>query len=81
MYDDVVSFTDWGDDWIPNYNRITPGVCFEPYLFALVMDELTRHIEDDVPCCMPFANDILLVDETARGVNVKFRNLEGSTRV
>ena len=45
------------------------------------MDELTRHIEDDVPCCMPFANDILLVDETARGVNVKFRNLEGSTRV
>lgn len=27
---------------------ITPKVCFEPYIFALVVDELTRYIEDDI---------------------------------
>ena len=38
---------------------------------ALVMGELTRYIEDDVPWHMLFVNDIVLVDETARGVNTK----------
>ncbi|KAM2067303.1 hypothetical protein ACFX1T_043652 [Malus domestica] len=42
-----------------------------PYLFALVMDELTRHIQDDIPWCMLFANDIVLIDETQEGVNAK----------
>ena len=42
-----------------------------PYLFVLVMDELTKHIQDDVPQCMQFANDIVLVDETKNGVNGK----------
>ena len=35
------------------------------------MDELTRHIKDVVPWCMLFVDDIVLVDETARGVNAK----------
>ena len=34
------------------------------------MDELTRHIQAIVPC-MLFANDIVLVDETAIGVNAE----------
>ncbi|KAM1919388.1 hypothetical protein ACFX15_023329 [Malus domestica] len=42
-----------------------------PYLFALVMDELTRHIQDDIPWCMLFADDIVLIDETQEGVNAK----------
>ncbi|GMP98111.1 hypothetical protein CsSME_00046122 [Camellia sinensis var. sinensis] len=42
-----------------------------PYLFALIMDELTRNIQDKVPWCMLFANDIVLVDETREGVNTK----------
>ena len=42
-----------------------------PYLFALVMDELTGHIQDDIPWCMLFANDIVLIDETQEGVNAK----------
>ena len=36
-----------------------------PYLFVLVMDELTKHIQDDVPQCLQFAN------ETKNGVNGK----------
>ena len=42
-----------------------------PFLFAIVMDELTRAIQDKIPWCMLFADDIVLVDETTAGVNVK----------
>jgi len=35
------------------------------------MDELTRTIQDEIPWCMLFVDDIVLVDETRVGVNVK----------
>ncbi|XP_059309687.1 uncharacterized protein LOC132060785, partial [Lycium ferocissimum] len=38
------------------------------------MDELTRQIQGEVPWCMLFADDIVLIDETRNGVNDK---LEG----
>jgi hypothetical protein len=41
------------------------------YLFALVMDEVTRNIQGDIPWCMMFADDIVLVDESQAGVNRK----------
>ncbi|XP_049344157.1 uncharacterized protein LOC125808515 [Solanum verrucosum] len=34
------------------------------FYFALVMDELTRSIQEKVPWCMLFADDIVLIDET-----------------
>ena len=34
------------------------------YLFALVMDEVTRDIQGDIPWYMLFANDVVLVDES-----------------
>ncbi|XP_070026616.1 uncharacterized protein [Nicotiana sylvestris] len=33
------------------------------------MDAITHHIQGEVPWCMLFADDIVLIDETRRGVN------------
>ena len=35
------------------------------------MDELTRHMHDEVPWCMLFADDVVLVAETKVEVNAK----------
>jgi hypothetical protein len=42
-----------------------------PYLFALVMDEVTRDIQGGIPWCMLFIDDVVLVDESRTGVDQK----------
>ena len=37
------------------------------------MDEVTRDIQEDIPWCMLFADDVLLVDESQTGVNPKLK--------
>lgn len=33
------------------------------------MDELTGHMQDEVPWCLLFVDDIVLIEETRDGVN------------
>ncbi|XP_019251332.1 PREDICTED: uncharacterized protein LOC109230270 [Nicotiana attenuata] len=42
-----------------------------PFLFAPAMDVLTQHIQGEVPWCMLFADDTVLIDETRSGVNAR----------
>ena len=42
-----------------------------PYLFALVMDELTKPTQEEVSWCTLFEDHIVLVDGTRSGVKFK----------
>jgi hypothetical protein len=41
------------------------------YLFALVIDEVIRDIQGDIPWCILFIDDVVLVDESRTGVGQK----------
>ena len=47
------------------------GSALNPYLFVLVMDEVTRDIQDDISWYMLFADGVVLVGESRAGVNRK----------
>ncbi|VFQ97219.1 unnamed protein product [Cuscuta campestris] len=42
-----------------------------PFLCTLVMDVLTQGVQEGVPWCMLFADDIVLIDDTREGLNDK----------
>jgi hypothetical protein len=74
MYDNVVTSVRTSDrdtnDFLINiglHQRST----LSPYLFALVMDEVTRDIQGGIPWCMLFVDDVVLVDESRMGVDQK----------
>nr|GEY30296.1 retrovirus-related Pol polyprotein LINE-1 [Tanacetum cinerariifolium] len=50
------------------------GSTISPYLFALILDELSRGIQEDIPWCLIFADDIVLVSESTEGLNTRLEN-------
>nr|XP_009778623.1 PREDICTED: uncharacterized protein LOC104227940 [Nicotiana sylvestris] len=74
MYDDAKTRvrTVGGDsEHFPMVMRLHQGSALSPFLFALAMDVLSRHIQGEVPWCMLFADDIVLIDEMHSGVNAR----------
>ncbi|KAM3308849.1 hypothetical protein P3S67_010593 [Capsicum chacoense] len=55
----------------PVLTGLHQGSTLSSFLFALVMNVLTRRIQGEVPWCMLFADDVVLIDETRGGVNDK----------
>jgi hypothetical protein len=74
MYDNVVTSVRTSDvdtnDFLINIG-LHQGSALSPYLFALVMDEVTRDIQGCIPWCMLFVDDVVLVDESRTGVDQK----------
>ena len=74
MYDNVVTSVQTSDgdtDDFPIKIRLHQGSALSPYLFALVMDEVTRDIQGDIPWCMLIADDVVLVGDSQTMVNRK----------
>jgi hypothetical protein len=72
-----VRANDGNTDYFPIKIGLHQGSALSPYLFALVMDEVTRDIQGDIPWCMLFADDVVLVDESQAGVNRKLGSCGG----
>ena len=74
MYNNAVTSVRTNDGntaYFPIKIGLHQGSTLSPYLFALVMDEVTRNIPVDIPWCMLFTDDVVLVDESQMGVNMK----------
>jgi hypothetical protein len=74
MYDNVVTSVQTSDgdtNDFPINIGLYQGSALSPYLFALVMDEVTRDIQGGIPWCVLFADDVVLVDESRTGVDQK----------
>ncbi|KAE8683159.1 Adenine/guanine permease AZG1 [Hibiscus syriacus] len=55
--------------YIPVEIELHQGSALNPYIFALIMDDIYCATPDDVPWCMLFADDIVLVAETKTELN------------
>ncbi|GKF54936.1 retrovirus-related pol polyprotein LINE-1, partial [Tanacetum coccineum] len=77
MYNDAktrVQTSIGNTEFFPVEVGLHQGSAISPYLFALILDELSRRIQEDIPWCMIFADDIVLVSEMAEGLNDRLEN-------
>jgi hypothetical protein len=76
MYDNVVTSVRISDRDTNDFSiniGLHQGSALSSYLFALVMDEVTRDIQGGITWCMLFANDMVLVDESRTRIDQKLK--------
>jgi Reverse transcriptase (RNA-dependent DNA polymerase) len=72
MYTNVVTYVracDGESEIFPIKIRLHQGSALSPYIFTLVMDEITKNIQGDIPWCMLFTDDVVLIDKSRIGVD------------
>jgi hypothetical protein len=74
MHDNIVTSVRISDgdtnDFLINI-ELHQGSALSPYLFALVMDEVTRDIQSSIPWCILFVVDVVLVNKSRMRVDQK----------
>ena len=74
MYDNVVTSVRACDSETSDFPLkivLHQGLVLSPYIFALEMNVVTRDIQGEIPWCMLFADDVVLIDESRIGVDRK----------
>lgn len=74
MYSNVVTSVHAGSgetDPFPITIGLHQGSALSPYIFDLVTDEVTKDIQGDIPWCMLFADDVVLVEGSRVGLSRK----------
>jgi Reverse transcriptase (RNA-dependent DNA polymerase) len=67
MYTNAVTCVracDGESDTFPIKIGLHQGSALSPYIFTLVMDEIIKDIQEDIPWCMLFVDDVVLIDES-----------------
>jgi hypothetical protein len=65
--------SDGDTDDFPINIGLHQGSALSPYLFALVIDEVTRDIQGDISWCMVLSDDVVLIEESRSGVSQKLK--------
>lgn len=63
-----------------NHDRVAPRINSQPVLICLG-DERTEHSQEEVPWCILFTDNIVLIHKTHSKVNDKTGDLETNPRV
>jgi hypothetical protein len=76
MYDNIVtsvqtSGRDTND--FPINIELHQELTMSHYLFDLMMNDITKDIQGSTPWCMPFTDNVILVDESMTRVNQKLK--------
>jgi hypothetical protein len=74
MYDNIVTSVRTSDRCTNDFSiniGLHQGSALSSYLFALMIDEVTRDIQGGIPWCMLFVDDVVLVEESRTGVDQK----------